>query len=289
MKCYLLEKLEKRPLVFVHTGKYGDLIILLPAWKHIFDETGIRPIVVTSREFGNIFEGVSYVNYIQLEVSWWKELGLARKYAESKFGWCITPKWWDDPELTPPPPPPGIGMVKLQMNGRDIFLDAKDWDSYMANQWQVAGFNREDICKWPLVFDRRNHLREQHLRQQWFRGTRPKILFCLSTSGTSPFPATPEIGNYLKKWMYTFDFVDCTKIRAERIFDMLGLIDHAHGMVTSDTSLLHLASASKTPYVAYINNGGSGSIPRGNCVMKCRYADAMKSMDELNRVFESWK
>jgi len=45
----------------IHLGKYGDLMVLMPGWKHSFDKTGIRPLVMVSQEFANLFDGVSYV------------------------------------------------------------------------------------------------------------------------------------------------------------------------------------------------------------------------------------
>lgn len=78
-----------------------------------------------------------------------------------------------------------------------------------------------------------------------------------------------------------FEVIDLSKIHADYIFDLLGLYDFSSGMITSDTSTLHLAAASKMPYIALINDGGAGSVPRGNCVLSVRYSELIKRKDEI--------
>ena len=75
--------------------------------------------------------------------------------------------------------------------------------------------------------------------------------------------------------------LDLAKIKAQRIYDLLGLYDNAAGMITTDTATLHLAAASNIPYVALINNGGAGSIPKGNCVLKVRYSQFQQRQKEI--------
>ena len=270
-------------------GKFGDICIMLPGFKHLYDETGHKPVVVVSKEFASILEGVSYVTPDVVALGWWNECGLARQYAISKYGAAILGKFWDDPTCPPPTPPPNATLTTIQFMGRDIVLAASDWDSYMASQWVAAGFERRQMLEWPLVFDRRSPVREENLRQQFFKTKKPKLLVAISGPGTSPFPAVPEVMNVILKFRNDFEIIDLSRIMATRIYDMLGLYDHAAGIVVNDSAPLHLAGASKTPFIAFINNGGSGSIPRGNCVLNVRYANVMTSRSRLEQVLESWK
>ena len=47
---------------FVILGRFGDIVAVLPAFRHIHETTGKKPRVVTSQQFGDIFDGVSYVD-----------------------------------------------------------------------------------------------------------------------------------------------------------------------------------------------------------------------------------
>lgn len=281
--------LLSRQRIFAHGGKMGDLMILFPGLKHIFDETGAKPIVVVSREFASIFDGISYAIADPVALSWWREVTAMRLYAESKYGECIVPKFWDDPTCPPPPPRIGAKLTTLEFMGRKITLAEEDWTSYQTAQWENAGFERQQMLEWPLVFDRRSAPREAELRKQFFRNGKPKLLVSIAGPGTSPFPAVPETMQVINQFQRDFEIVDLSRMRATRIYDLLGLYDHAVGLVTNDTATLHLAGASKVPYVAFLNNGGSGSVPRGNCVLAIRYANVMRERQKLAQILDLWK
>lgn len=270
-------------------GKMGDEMILMPGLKHVYDETGVKPVVVVAQEFASIYEGVSYALADPVSLSWWEHVTMARHYAEAKYGHAIVPKWWDDATLPPPPPPPNARMTRIQFMGRDIVLAEEDWESYQTSQWVSAGFERQQMLEWPLVFDRRNAVRESELRKQFFRTKKPKLLVSIAGPGTSPFPAVPEMMQVVNKFRGDFEIVDLSRMRATRIYDLLGLYDHAAGLITNDTATLHLASASPVPYVAFVNNGGSGSIPKGNCILSVRYQNVMAARTRLGQILDLWK
>lgn len=262
--------LSRSDLLFIHLGKYGDLALMCPAFKAVADEMGKPPIVMVSREFASIFDGVSYVRPWVLDLHWWKGVGEAKRIAEEAgYKPCII-KWWDMPGAAPPNPPADAEVISIRIHGREMKISAKDWDSYQASQWRYAGFTMKQMLDWPLVFDRRSPERESHLRQRYFSPDTRHILVNLSREGTSPIKPSSQImsailGTGLK-------VVDLSRIRAHRIYDLLGLYDHASGLITSDTSTLHLAAASKIPYIAFINDKGRGSIPKGNCILSVRYS-----------------
>src|SRR3990172_7996225 len=97
--CWML---FPRRTCFVHLGKYGDLMIMFPAFKAIADATGQPPICVVSSAFSNIFDGISYSQPWTMNVHWWKGVGEARKTVE-RAGWSpIVVKWWDEPGAKAP-------------------------------------------------------------------------------------------------------------------------------------------------------------------------------------------
>lgn len=263
--------MKSQDVVFVTLGKHGDIILFLPALKAVADELGKPVISMVSGEYAGVFEGVSYVTPWVVDLHWWKGVGKAKNMAEVAGYEPVLPKWWDIPGAQPPMQLESGRTITLKIHGQLRRIDAAEWDSYQASQWRYAGFTMEQMMQWPLVFDRRNAAREEKLRLLHFKTNRPKLLVNLSSSGTSPFPAVTQARALLH--MANMEIVNLDRIRAPRIYDLLGLYDHAAGLVTSDTATLHLAAASKIPYIAFINNGGAGSIPKGNCILTIRYGE----------------
>lgn len=270
---------------YVHLGKHGDLIILLPGWKKVFESTGVKPVVMVSKEFASTLEGVSYVEPWVVDLHWYGDCGKARMMAEQKFGKdnVIFPKWWDDPSFTPPTI--RGDAQQLIIHGKRMKIEQGDWFSYMASQWKYAGFLIEDIMLSP-VFDRRRPAYELALFQHVVRNTKPRILYCLNTGGSSPFPCTPEVEAILRDLRREFNVIDLMQVRADRIYDMLYLFEQSELIITSDTATLHLSGCCRTPYIAFIANGGGGSIPRGNCIYQTRYNKTYESINEIKSIIE---
>ena len=244
---------------------------MLPAFKAVADEMGKPPICIVSKAFASIFDGVSYVRPWVMDLHWWKGVGAARKAAEDAGLYPIVVKWWDEPNAKPPCDPETTKYVRLKIHGKPCTIPADEWDSFQNSQWRYAGFTMEQMEEWPLVFDRRNAVREQVLRLKHFHSNKKHLLVNLSQSGTSPFPAIQQA--MALSHIPGFDILNLSTVKADRIYDLLGLYDYADGLITSDTATLHLAAASKVPYIAFINNGGAGSTPKGNCILSMRYAE----------------
>lgn len=280
--CWLL---KSQDVCFVHLGKFGDIMIMLPAFKRVAEELGNPVVCVVAEEFASIFEGVSYVKSIPLKVGWWSGIAKAKEIARKMGYEPIVIKWWDEPNAQPPMPLEPGKTITLKIHGKLRTVNARDWDSFQASQWRYAGFTMDQMMKWPMVFDRRNTFREQDLRHRYFKTDRPKLLVNLSKSGTSPFRESLQAQSLLH--ISHMEIVRLDAIKAHRIFDLLGLYDHAQGLVTSDTATLHLAAASKIPYIAFINNGGSGSIPKGNCILSIRYGQVQQKLGEYIEALKS--
>ncbi len=284
--CFLL---PKPPPCFVHLGRFGDIIIMLPALKRIHDQTGIRPVMMSCDEFGSVLEGCSYVRpWLVSGLSWNRDVQACYVEALKWYSHVIVPKWWDCPGLEPPPPAKGEHeLVWLKHQGRDIHVPKEDWESYQFSQWKACGFTKAQLLEWPLVFDRRSPERETELSRHYMgmAGKKPYVLY--NFSGISnPVSFEPEIMRALAPIRRHFEMIDLSRIRAHRIYDLLGLYDRAACLITGDTSTLHLAAASPVPMIALLANDGAGSIPRGNTVLKLRYRELRAKVDEIKTVIE---
>lgn len=254
---------------FFQMGRYGDLILLLPAFQEWARVTGHPTIVVTSNEFGTVFDGVSYVHAVKLPHNWHLEAGLALKYAQKSY--------------------PHI--VRIQLHGVGLPPATPDsLASYSLSMWERTGL-LEKYHFLPLEFDRRSPEREAALIKKWKRTDKPLLLTNFH-GATSPYPDEFRmIAELCKHFGDHFEFVNVNEARGYRIYDLLGLMDVAAGLITIDTSSLHLAAGAKCPYIAFVRQDGqAGSIPKGkNCQLKVGYQEAMSRLPDIIRTIEGWK
>lgn len=248
----------------------------------IHRRTGIKPKVIVSNDYWNVFEGVSYAEPVMIRAHWYGGMPVARAMAE-ELGGGIVPQFWHDhaplePELS--------GAFVLQSHGKDWGVNLEAAPDYGTSMWRRAGFSREEMMNLPLVFDRRNPQREQQLvaQIQGMNKLRKPLLLYNFTGISSPFGYTPEVMNVLRPLNQRYYLVDLGRLKAHRIYDLLGLLDAAELLVTTDTATLHLAPASKTRYVAYTVDGWSQSVPKGNCVWQCKYSQAKERLNEFQAV-----
>lgn len=274
--------------VFVLGGRFGDHIQMIPCLMEIWKRTGRKPVMVCSSEYASVYDGISYVKCHPVSAPWWQGIPLMYQVANELYGGGRILQWWNaDPKLTGWVDNPG-GIV-LQCHGHNFAgVDVKDYPDYGTSMALRAGFERDEWISLPLVFDRRDYEREKHLVSLYRRGPKPMLLVNFA-GHSSPFGPTPEFMRMLQKHRDFFDIVDLGKIKATRIYDLLGFMDRAVGMITIDTSTAHLAPASRLPYVALTVNGWCSSVPKGHCVLHVKYNEALKRLSEVERTVESWK
>ena len=278
--CYLLD--NKEPVCFVHLGRFGDIMILLPACLHIYQTTGVKPVVAVAGEFASILEGVSYVTPWVIEgANWVTHSRPVYDEACKHYSDVRVPKWWDCAGMEPPPPINDEPFTELYHLGRRIIVRPEEWESYMFSQWKACGFNKSEMMQWPLVFDRRSAEREKQLCAYAMGPRRPAILYNMS-GATSPVISAAEVINQLRPFQrFGVHLVDLANVKAHRVYDLLGLYDQALCLVTGDTATLHLASAHNIPTIALVNNGGAGSIVKCNAILKLRYAEISTRLYEI--------
>lgn len=271
---------------FVQLGRFGDLIQMLPAFKAIFDRTNERPVVAVSTEYASVLDGISYVLPWVLNLPWSTGVAHARGIVEIDYPSAISLQFWNDSkrqfasEVM-------RQAVTLQCHGESWRVDLDKWPDYGTAMWSLAGFNRQEMLDLPLEFDLRDLQREQTLANLTLHRTLPNIL--VNWKGiSSPFPMVPEYQRILGQYRKRFHFVDLATVKAHRIYDLLGLYDRAVGLITVDTATLHLAPASKVPYIAFTRGDWSGSIPKGRCVCRINYHEAEKRMGYFKEILDVW-
>lgn len=273
---------------FIQLGRYGDIILLLPAFKAIYDRIGLKPRVIVCTQYKSVLDGVSYVEPIPVDYEWWSGIPSARLLAESMYGGGIVPQWWNDPDHAPIVETTFKGGIVLQCHGKEWGVDVNKWPNFMTSMWDRAGFTCEEMRSLPLVFDRRNPTRERQLLEQ-VRGRNQKPMLLINFDGhSSPFAPVPEVMNEVFKFRNEINIVNLGKIRAHRIYDLLGLYDHAVGMITSDTATLHLAAGSSIPYIAYTVDGWCSSTPKGNVAVEIKYNQALNRISEIAPILDRW-
>lgn len=245
---------ETHPSVFVMLGRYGDICNVLPMLKAEAD-AGRRPTLVVSEEFANILDGVSYVDRIVWEGSYDRLPDALRWLKVSK----------------------GIpGPVVCQFH-RHPFDKARLTDSYQKEVWRLAGRLDDFASRGPLVFDRREPLRETALVSRLRMGgalpTKPLILVGLESVSSPLKNANAILRAIVENYGVSHEIVNLSNVKAERIYDLIALFDAAACLVTADTAFLHLARASSIGVVALLNDGWRGSVPHEH-VYPIRYAEA---------------
>jgi hypothetical protein len=218
--------------VFVHLGRYGDIVNTLPLLKLHADAQGSPVRQVVCWQYASVLEGVSYV----------QPMLYPNEFADLM---------------------PAIAMAKqLDRDAVNLQVSGTGWvqhrlmPSFLQEQWSNAG----KAMLWdtlPVVFDRRDLEREHRLVDRTLSGALPVVL--VATHGfSSPFAHGADLLAALRERLKGRAWVvDMAGVKAERIYDLLGLMDRAACLVTIDTMHMHLARASAVPVVALANDTNS--------------------------------
>lgn len=262
---------------------------MLPAWREIYRITGKKVFVVVSENYSETLDGVSYVDVFPFHGDWKSDVAKARVYAMSR--WCSgrVIQWWNDTE---PVPSEFRGSTVLSCRGRKCSINSAKWPTYGHSMYERAGFPKEsDWMDLPMVFDCRNPIREEALlREIWPDAMRKKPLLLFNVTGvSSPYGFWPELYPVVYKFAKDFHIVDLGKIRAHRIFDLLGAYDAAAGLITCDSAILHLAKASHVPTIAMTVDGWTGSVVRRNTALTFSYKQTIQRLPSVRILLEKWK
>lgn len=281
--CWFLRPV---PSTVILSGKFGDCVQMTGAFHEISQRTGYPVNVVCSEEYGSVFDGCSFVNAIPVTASW-TDTAKLKAVAESQFGGGTVLQFWQDPES--PEFQNKRGGISLQIHGKHFRVDTAIDPHYSASMFRRAGFSWAEAINLRPVFDRRDPVREADLLNRcWPKRDKPMLLVTFSGQ-SSPWGYLPEAYPVISPLLKHFHVVDLGKLKAVRVFDMLALFEHAAGLITVDTLVLHLVAATDLPYVAFRQNGWLGSVPKGNCVLRIPYAQTIRRLPEVLAVLQSWQ
>lgn len=255
------EKPKERTAI-VQLGRMGDIINILPLAKYLRDRDGSNPTVVVHQDYKTILDGCSYVD----PVIWRGAL--------------------DDPLSAEKEAAKTHNVLVAQVFGRGVQFD-RQCDSFTKEQWRRMGFLPLFGTVTRVEFDKRNLDREQALvRNVIGKDKRPVILVNLSGQ-SSPYQfASQMLEDIQFRWGRLCNVIDLSKVRAERIYDLIGLYGKSILLITSDTSTMHLASASNIPFVALRVDTPTlwhGAITHRQPNLVLRYKESLDRREELHR------
>lgn len=246
-------------------GRAGDICISLPSLKKWADAHGRPAPLLTSEEFLPLFEGVSYVNARALPATF-DDLSAVLAYLKTDL------------------PAVEVKCLQFYQSRADKALPSF-WNEQMYLAGLLGGGEDE-----PLVFDQRDETREATLRLSTIWNlpdphNRPVILWA-GEGKSSPLKDVAALRELIYSQCLTlnWNFVDLSDVKAERIYDLLGLYDHAAALISIDTVHLHLSKASKVPVFALARDypdrwHGTPQLER--FTWYCRYGQVMERVDEL--------
>ncbi len=233
----------------VQLGRFGDIINILSL---LAEEARIlkRPIrLMVAEEFASVLDGVSYV----------KPVIFKGQYGELDRAWKVALAMDADARCT------------------QVYTPERDFprkeDSFARDSWRRIGATG----RWeqtPLYFDRRDRAREEALAAEidW---SKPVVLVNLAAA-SYPFPHSERVWSELTTHASkeNYQLVDLSIIRAERLYDLLGLFDRAALLISVDTATQHLANASSIPVIAFrVSEPWFASPRRANHLLNRRYSD----------------
>lgn len=238
----------KKELAVVSLRRAGDIVSLLPCIKAMAERERVPAKMIVHRDFVSLFDGLSYVEPEPWDGSWEEPIAAAAAHR----------------------------AVNAQVAGRGVVTDWRN-GNFAKDAWKLIG------GKWnrylPVVFDRRNVDREVALYE---RVANEKPLLLVKLHGhSSPFAHAADVKQRLtERYKECASVVMLDDVKAERLYDLMGLMDVAACMVSIDTVTLHLAGGSPVPTIAFTNGTAFGATPwRGNCLMRVPY----------DRVLERWQ
>lgn len=268
--------------LYLCLGRAGDIINILPLlWLDA--QSGTRSKLMVAKEFAGLLDGCSYLDPVIFDGDF-MELDRAVEQAKTLS---------DDIRVCQLAGPRN-DVLKLAYEKIGLHVGDPQTEAYNKESWRLAGRFNEWRNQPPLVFDQRDQHRETLLKANHFTDKRKKVLIAVD-SISSPFKYKDLLVNMLQlKFFRNHEIIDLSKIRADRLYDMLGLLEDnsVKCLVAADTSMLHLAYAcKKLPVVALVQDQPTlffGSAWRPNHIFHCRYGDfptrAVEMLDAIAKI-----
>lgn len=259
-------------------GRYGDIINLLPLFYKDFQATGRKSHLIVSKDYADILDGVSYVEPHVFQG------GAHDMESAVQFAGSFASTLRCSQVLGPPE------MVKKFTYG-PIGQNHAIAESYQKESWRALGRLKEWREQLPLVFDQRNSEREKQLVER-YHNHRKKLVLVHAEGVSSPFPYKTLLLELVRlKYRRGYEVLDLSEVLAERLYDLLGLLERAYCLVAIDSAILHLAYACPDlPVAALIADRPllwNGSVWRPNHISHVRYSDFPQRATEMLEAMDS--
>lgn len=241
----------------IQLGHYGDIINILPVAQDISRKTGKPVPIICKREYADMLDGVSYAV----------------------------------PEYMPDDFTPEKAASFSVLNAHAAHPSSQRRIPYNLQAWEQIGYLEHWANFFP-VFDRRCRYREATLVEAFITFEKPVMLVTLTGLSSSMNAKTKAALWKLINESFNdhFQIVDIGQIKATKPYDMLGLIDVASVVITIDTMLLHLCSATNVPVVALVSDHPPvfwrASAVKGNILRAIGYDKAVASWNQIVRVIQ---
>ena len=207
--------------------KFGDVCNVLPIIYKEFHATNQKQNVLVASKYLPILTGCSYA----VPVEWkgeWSDVDGAAKSVEGTD--CY------------------IKPVSTMFAGKKF---AKETPSFCYEQYRLCG-DLENFDNLPLVFDKRSPEREEKLVKETVGDS--KFILIGDRGESSPFAKSDDLVELISKKFKKFKVVRLSEVKADFIYDLIGLYDKAMALISTETVHLHLSRASNVPVIALTTN-----------------------------------
>lgn len=245
-------------VAFASLAKLGDIVNVLPMCADQ-SRKGNQVSFLHDARLSPLFQGVSYVKSLPQFALHTRALSLVDQARAS-------------------------GLYDLVFNCQPFGPTYKGpYDlPHNVRSWTACGYSSADfydVTNFPLVFDR-DAERESFV----CRNLSGLPLICLAlTAQSSIFAHRERLEAEIRRRWANCDIVDLARVKAGRFYDLLGLLDRAAILVTVDTSIMHLAAASKVPTVCLIGDDArTAAEPRFKPLLRLSYSSAMAQVHQIH-------
>lgn len=242
-------------------GRLGDVINIIPALYYEHQTTGIKPTLLTSRQFGNQIEcGLN--NYIEFRyfngdntTNGLNALAHLNKNRKKYKNYKIT--------------------------NLSYYRTTRNESTFLREAWSLTKCPKP-FGSIPLIFDRDKDREKNLLNRFSFDGR--KILLTAFRGHSSPYSGGDDLLKKLIKLLPEYDIIDLTNLKAAKFYDMLSLYERANALITIDTATLHLANATpELPVISLIGDKEpwQKSDYRENHILRIHYSEINSNIHRI--------
>lgn len=242
-------------------GRYGDILNILPLLYYL-NQQGQRQTLLVAKEFGSVGRYVKA--YADVEIF--------PGPFEDYHGAC----GWGDRRYLP--------FLKASVYGKNLTFERQTPNfcqeayhrchPHFGQMFSAGKFDKIEIDGVSPALGKAN----------CGLATKPILLINFTTRSSPIDNAKEWVAEIRKELREVCSIIDLGTIRAPSLFDLLSIYEMSDFLITADTGTLHLAGASRIPYIALQNDLWGpwySGYTRGNCVWRVKYSEAWGIKDHV--------